>query len=80
MRETEPMSMPPSRSAHYDIAFSELAIRNTARFNPPGLPLDDGELDERSARSKFQERSEDQLQLTHGLDTCQPVSGHQPSL
>ena len=30
--------------------------------------------------SEFQERSEDQLQLTHGLNTCQPVSGHQPSL
>jgi len=37
---------PTSRSAHYDIAFSGLAIRNTARFNPPSLPLDEGELDE----------------------------------
>ena len=37
---------PTSRSAHYDIAFSGLAIRNTARFNPPSLPLDDGALDE----------------------------------
>ena len=37
---------PPSRSAHYDVAFSELAIHNTARFNPASLPLDDGDLDE----------------------------------
>ena len=37
---------PPSRSAHYDVAFSELAIHNTARFNPPSLPLEDGDLDE----------------------------------
>ena len=37
---------PPSRSAHYDIAFSELAIRNTARFNPSSLPLEEGDLDE----------------------------------
>jgi anaerobic selenocysteine-containing dehydrogenase len=37
---------PPSRSAHYDIAFSELAIRNTARFNPPSLPMAGGDLDE----------------------------------
>jgi len=37
---------PPSRSAHYDIAFSELAIHNTARFSPPALPLGAGDLDE----------------------------------
>ncbi len=37
---------PPSRSAHYDMAFSELAIHNTARFNLPALPLEDGDLDE----------------------------------
>jgi anaerobic selenocysteine-containing dehydrogenase len=37
---------PPSRSAHYDFAFSGLAIHNTARFNPSSLPLRDGDLDE----------------------------------
>jgi anaerobic selenocysteine-containing dehydrogenase len=37
---------PPSRSAHYDVAFGDLAVRNTARFSPPALPLRDGELDE----------------------------------
>jgi len=37
---------PPSRSAHYDIAFSELAIRNTGRFNPASLPMEEGDLDE----------------------------------
>ena len=37
---------PPSRSAHYDMAFSDLAIHNTARFNPASLPLEDGDLDE----------------------------------
>jgi anaerobic selenocysteine-containing dehydrogenase len=37
---------PPSRSGHYDIAFGDLAVRNTARYSPPALPLREGELDE----------------------------------
>ncbi len=37
---------PPSRSAHFDIAFADLAIRNTARFSPPSLPLADDDCDE----------------------------------
>jgi anaerobic selenocysteine-containing dehydrogenase len=37
---------PPSRSAHYDFAFSTLAVRNTVRYSPPAVPLDDGLLDE----------------------------------
>jgi anaerobic selenocysteine-containing dehydrogenase len=37
---------PPSRSAHYDVAFGDLAVRNTARYSPPALPLRDGEMDE----------------------------------
>jgi anaerobic selenocysteine-containing dehydrogenase len=31
---------PPSRSAHYDFAFSTLAVRNTVRYSPPAVPLD----------------------------------------
>ncbi|MEV6206103.1 molybdopterin oxidoreductase family protein [Kitasatospora sp. NPDC051914] len=37
---------PPGRSAHFDLAFGDLAVRNTARYSPPPLPLEDGELDE----------------------------------
>jgi anaerobic selenocysteine-containing dehydrogenase len=37
---------PPSRSAHYDFAFSTLAVRNTVRYTPPAVPLDEGALDE----------------------------------
>jgi anaerobic selenocysteine-containing dehydrogenase len=37
---------PPSRSAHYDFAFSELAIHATARFSPASVPPEAGELDE----------------------------------
>ncbi|PBC75404.1 anaerobic selenocysteine-containing dehydrogenase [Streptomyces sp. TLI_235] len=37
---------PPSRSPHFDLAFGDLAIRNTARWSPAPLPLRDGELDE----------------------------------
>ena len=34
---------PPSRSAHYDIALANAAVRNNARYSPPVLPLDDGQ-------------------------------------
>src|SRR4029078_11074160 len=37
---------PPSRGAHYDFAFSTLAVRNTVRYSPPAVPLDEGSLDE----------------------------------
>ncbi|NJC70768.1 molybdopterin-dependent oxidoreductase [Planosporangium thailandense] len=30
---------PPSRSAHYDLAFYGFAVRNVANFSPPPLPL-----------------------------------------
>ncbi|MEU6849473.1 molybdopterin-dependent oxidoreductase [Actinacidiphila alni] len=37
---------PPAQSAHYDFAFSTLAVRNTVRYSPPAVPLADGLLDE----------------------------------
>jgi anaerobic selenocysteine-containing dehydrogenase len=37
---------PPSRSAHFDFAFSTLAVRNTVRYSPPAVPLEDGTPDE----------------------------------
>ncbi|MFJ4411680.1 molybdopterin-dependent oxidoreductase [Streptomyces sp. NPDC088910] len=37
---------PPAQSAHYDFAFSTLAVRNTVRYSPPAVPLEDGLLDE----------------------------------
>jgi anaerobic selenocysteine-containing dehydrogenase len=37
---------PPSRSAHFDVALSNLSVRNNARYSPPVLPLDDGRPDE----------------------------------
>ena len=37
---------PPSRSAHHDFQFAALAVRNTVRYSPPAVPLDDGALDE----------------------------------
>lgn len=37
---------PPARSAHYDFAFSTLAVRNTVRYSPPAVPLAQGALDE----------------------------------
>ncbi|MEV3903018.1 molybdopterin-dependent oxidoreductase [Mycobacterium sp. NPDC050551] len=33
---------PPSRTAHFDVALNNLAVRNTARYSPPALPLPDG--------------------------------------
>lgn len=32
---------PPSRSAHFDFALNNLAVRNNARYSPPALPLGD---------------------------------------
>lgn len=32
---------PPSRSAHFDFALNNLAVRNNARYSPPVLPLRD---------------------------------------
>ncbi|HEY5833784.1 molybdopterin-dependent oxidoreductase [Streptomyces sp.] len=37
---------PPAQSAHYDFAFNTLAVRNTVRYSPPAVPLEDGRLDE----------------------------------
>ncbi|GAA0683134.1 molybdopterin oxidoreductase family protein [Kitasatospora atroaurantiaca] len=37
---------PPGRSAHYDLAFADLAVRNTARYSPAPIPLAEGERDE----------------------------------
>ncbi|WP_327291825.1 molybdopterin-dependent oxidoreductase [Streptomyces sp. NBC_01198] len=37
---------PPARSAHYDFAFSTLAVRNTVRYSPPAVPLAAGSPDE----------------------------------
>ncbi|ASU84739.1 molybdopterin-binding oxidoreductase [Nocardiopsis gilva YIM 90087] len=37
---------PPSQSAHYDLAFNELAIRNNARYSPAPVPLTDDRVDE----------------------------------
>jgi len=31
---------PPSRSAHFDFALNNLAVRNNVRYSPPVLPLD----------------------------------------
>lgn len=33
---------PPSRTAHFDVALNNVAVRNTARYSPPPLPLPDG--------------------------------------
>jgi anaerobic selenocysteine-containing dehydrogenase len=37
---------PPSRSAHFDVALSNLAVRDNARYSLPVLPLDAGRPDE----------------------------------
>jgi anaerobic selenocysteine-containing dehydrogenase len=37
---------PPSRAAHYDLAFTYFSVRNVANFSPPTLPLRPGEVDE----------------------------------
>ncbi|MDH6109437.1 anaerobic selenocysteine-containing dehydrogenase [Kitasatospora sp. MAP12-15] len=40
-----PAASPLTRS-HYDLVFTGFAIRNTAKYSPPSLPLAAGELDE----------------------------------
>jgi anaerobic selenocysteine-containing dehydrogenase len=40
-----PVPSPLSRG-HFDLAFNQLAIRNTARWSPPVFPLADGQMDE----------------------------------
>jgi anaerobic selenocysteine-containing dehydrogenase len=37
---------PPSQGAHYDFAFSTLAVRNTVRYSRPAVPLEEGRLGE----------------------------------
>ncbi len=37
---------PPTRSGHYDIAFTELSVRNVARYSPAVVALQEGELEE----------------------------------
>ncbi|MEV6010828.1 molybdopterin-dependent oxidoreductase [Streptomyces sp. NPDC051976] len=44
---------PPSQSAHYDFAFSTLAVRNTVRYSPPAVPLAEGLLDEPEILSRL---------------------------
>jgi anaerobic selenocysteine-containing dehydrogenase len=44
---------PPSRSAHYDIALANAAVRNNARYSPPVLPLGDGQPDEPEILSRL---------------------------
>jgi len=43
---------PPSRTAHFDFALANVAIRNNARYSPPALPLDDGRPDEAEILSR----------------------------
>jgi anaerobic selenocysteine-containing dehydrogenase len=44
---------PPSQSPHYDFLLSNVAIRNTARYTPPVLPLDGGRPSEADILSKI---------------------------
>lgn len=37
---------PPAQSAHYDFAFSTLAVRNTVRYSPPAVPLEEDRMAE----------------------------------
>ncbi|MGH3378104.1 MAG: molybdopterin oxidoreductase family protein [Actinoallomurus sp.] len=57
---------PPSRSGHYDIAFGDLAVRNTARYSPPALPLREGELDECVILARL-------TRIASGQDADEPV-------
>jgi len=57
---------PPGRSGHYDIAFGDLAVRNTARYSPPALPLRDGELDECVILARL-------TRIASGQDADEPV-------
>lgn len=44
---------PPSQSAHFDVALSNTAIRNNARYSPPVLPLPPGRPDEPEILSRI---------------------------
>jgi anaerobic selenocysteine-containing dehydrogenase len=81
---------PPSRSAHYDIALSGFAVRNTARFSPPALALRDGELDECEIMSRLtriasgEDADVDESITMHLLgkatsDPASPVHGKDPA-
>ncbi|MFL6051722.1 MAG: molybdopterin oxidoreductase family protein [Actinoallomurus sp.] len=60
---------PPSRSPHYDVAFGDLAVRNTARYSPPAIPLRDGELDECAILSRL-------IGILSGADVDESISAH----
>jgi anaerobic selenocysteine-containing dehydrogenase len=81
---------PPSRSGHYDIAFGDLAVRNTARYSPPVLPLAEGELDECAILARLtrvaagQDADVDEAIMTRLLgaataDPASPVHGKDPA-
>ena len=81
---------PPSRSGHYSIAFGDLAVRNTARYSPPALPLRDGELDECVILTRLtriasgQDADVDEPVMTRLLgaataDPASPVHGKDPA-
>jgi len=81
---------PPSRSGHYDIAFGDLAVRNTARYSPPVLPLAEGEPDECAILSRLtrivsgQDTDVDEAIMARLLgaataDPASPVHGKDPA-
>ncbi|WP_329259095.1 molybdopterin oxidoreductase family protein [Actinoallomurus sp. NBC_01490] len=81
---------PPSRSPHYDFALSDLAVRNTARYSPPALPLPAGEPDECAILARLtriasgQDADADELTMTRALgaataDPASPVHGADPA-
>jgi anaerobic selenocysteine-containing dehydrogenase len=81
---------PPSRSGHYDIAFADLAVRNTARYSPPALPLREGEVDECAILARLiriasgQDTDVDESIMTRLLsaataDPASPVHGKDPA-
>jgi anaerobic selenocysteine-containing dehydrogenase len=44
---------PPSQSAHFDVALTNVVTRNNARYSPPALPLADGRPDEPEMLSRI---------------------------
>jgi anaerobic selenocysteine-containing dehydrogenase len=81
---------PPGRSGHFDIAFGDLAVRNTARYSPPALPLREGELDECVILARLtriasgQDADVDESIMTRLLgaataDPASPVHGKDPA-
>jgi anaerobic selenocysteine-containing dehydrogenase len=81
---------PPSRSGHYDLAFGDLAVRNTARYSPPAMPLLPGELDECEILSRLtriasgEDADVDESTITGLLeravgDPGSPVHGRDPA-